>query len=193
MKRVLAVIAIIVIAYAAWPLVSAWQLRQALKARDLVALERQVDWSVLRANLKPRIVDAVRDNAERSTGVTGVLKRAVGAAVAERSVDFVVTPKNLSRILAGREFVLARTKGGAPLPIPPSQPNDPGVVVGDADVDDPQDPVPPRRLRWAFFETPTRFRIETEHPRVPNIRIVSILALQGAAWKLVDVDLLARN
>ena len=53
------------------------------------------------------------------------------------------------------------------------------------------DPVPdvlsPRRLRWAFFETPTRFRIEVSDRREPAKRVVSVLALQGLSWKLVDV------
>jgi hypothetical protein len=48
--------------------------------------------------------------------------------------------------------------------------------------------VPPRRLRWAFFETPTRFRLEAIHPRLPGQRIVATLALTGGSWKLVDVQ-----
>lgn len=190
MKRVLAIGFAFAMAYIAWPLWSGWQLRQAIKSRDLAALETVVDWTTLRANLKPRLATAVRENAEASTGVTGVLKRAIGAAAVERGVEYVVTPKTLARVLAGREFVLARMKE-TPQPVP-SDKNDP-AKQNDADADDPQDPVPPRRLRWAFFETPTRFRIEAEHPRVPNARIVSILALQGLSWRLVDVDLVVRK
>lgn len=192
MKRLLAVIIAIVVAYIAWPLWSAWQLRQAVMVRDLASLEARVDWPTLRANLKPRLASAVRENADASTGVAGVLKRTIGAAAVERGVDYVVTPKNLARVLAGREFVLARTKAGnVPPPPPTPQANDPGVAA-DVDLDDPQDPVPPRRLRWAFFESPTRFRIQAEHPRIPDSRIVSILALRGLAWKLVDVDLASK-
>ncbi len=189
MKRVLSIVLAVAVAYVAWPLWSGWQLRQAIKSRDLAALETQVDWTTLRANLKPRLATAVRENADTSTGVSGVLKRAIGAAAVERGVDYIVTPKNLGRVLAGREFVLARMKE-APQPVPPEK-NDP-AKQNEADADDPQDPVPPRRLRWAFFETPTRFRIEAEHPRVPNGRIVSILALQGLSWRLVDVDLVSK-
>jgi hypothetical protein len=45
----------------------------------------------------------------------------------------------------------------------------------------------PRRLRWAFFEAPTRFRIEVADRTEPGKRVVSIFALQGTSWKLVDV------
>lgn len=190
MKRIVGLVVVLALAYLAWPLLSAWQLRSAVKSRDLASLETRVDWATLRTNLKPRLANAVRENADASTGVTGVLKRAVGAAVVERGVDYIVTPKNLARLLAGREFVLARTKE-APQPQKPQQ-NDPGAPP-DQDADDPQDPMPPKRLRWAFFETPTRFRFEAEHPRVPGSRIVTILALSGATWKLVDIDLVAKS
>jgi Protein of unknown function (DUF2939) len=177
--------------YLAWPLFSAWQLRQAVKTRDLAALETRVDWPVLRANLRPKVMEAVRENAEATTGLTGILKRAVGEKLADKGIDWIVTPKNLSRILAGREFYAKRLQKNPP--DAPQQPrpgtkaaeaNDPG-----ADLEDPDDPMPPRRIRWAFFESPTRFRIEASHPRIPGARLVSILGQQGFGWKLIDVSL----
>ena len=57
------------------------------------------------------------------------------------------------------------------------------VVERDAEAD----PLAPRRLRWAFLESATRFRIETADPKLPGKRVVSILALQGTTWRLVDV------
>ena len=43
------------------------------------------------------------------------------------------------------------------------------------------------RIDAGSFETPARFRIEVADRREPGKRVVSILALQGASWKLVDV------
>ena len=40
---------------------SAWQLRSAVKARDLPAIERNVDWPTLRANLKQTIAANLKD------------------------------------------------------------------------------------------------------------------------------------
>ena len=53
--------------------------------------------------------------------------------------------------------------------------------------------MPPRRLRWAFFDSPTRFRIEATHPRLPDARIVSLFAPHGWRWKLIDVDLVQQH
>jgi hypothetical protein len=173
----------------AWPLWSGFQLRQAMRHRDIATLESRVDFQTLRTNLKPKLLTAVREDAQASTGLSGWVKRALGEAVTERSIDFLVTPANLSRLLAGREFVTRRLGG-------PSQPTPPRPQGGDGndpaydDPEEPDDPMPPRRLRYAFFDgSPTRFRLEAVHPRFPGQRIVVHLALQGVNWRMVDISL----
>jgi hypothetical protein len=165
------------LAYAAWPVWSAWQLRSAVKARDLAAIERGVDWPTLRANLKQTIAANLEDRSRRpETGYVGkALQRTLGPFVAARVVDVAVTPGTLARILAGR-LGASEAKDGAPASGAESD--------GEAAT---ADPLSPRRLRWAFFETPTRFRIEVADRREPAKRIVSELALQGVRWRLVDV------
>jgi hypothetical protein len=166
--------------YMAGPLWAGWHLRQAMKSRDIAALEARVDWIELRRALKPRITAAIRDDALQSGVVGGLVKRALGATLSNTAVDTFVTPANLSRLLAGRAFLLERLPGSTKTE-PPTE-----------DVEDADDPVPPRRLRWAFFESPTRFRVESVHPKLSNARIVSILALQGVSWRLVDVDIIKK-
>ncbi len=185
-KRIVIGVVALALLYLAWPLWSGWQLRQAMKARDVATLEARVDWPTLRTNLKPRIALAVEQSAEQSGKVGAILKRALGGIVADKGVDYLVTPQNLSRVLAGREFVTARMKREPASPQQPAPKAEPTVD----DPEDPDDPMPPRRLRWAFFESPTRFRIEATHPRIPNGRVVAILGQQGFGWKLVDVLLL---
>ncbi len=175
--------------YLAWPLYAAWQLRQAVKSRDIAALEARVDWPVLRTNLKPKVLEAVRGNAEAATGLGGILKRAVGETIADKGIDWIVTPKNLSRILAGREFYAKRLQKDLPPPPAPGAKQPPVDASDPADLEDPDDPMPPRRIRWAFFESASRFRIEASHPRILNARIIAILGQQGFGWKLIDVSL----
>jgi hypothetical protein len=163
--------------YAAWPAWSAWQLRAAVKARDIPGIERRVDWPQLRANLKRTIAANLQDGTKSpDAGFLGkAVKRTLGPLVANRVIDAAVTPRTLARVLAGRldavEMARDATIGSE--------------GAGDAEASN--DPLSPRRLRWAFFESPIRFRIEVADRTEPGKRVVSVFALQGASWMLVEV------
>ena len=175
--------------FLAWPLWSAWQLHRAMKTRDIAALEARVDWPTLRANMKPRISQAIDDDAASSGGITGALKRVIGGVVADKGVDLLVTPQTLGRLLAGREFVAGKLKRGPQdTPAPPPKRSGSTPPEEETEGEDPDDPMPPRRLRWAFFESLDRFRIESVHPRLKNGRMVAIFGQQGLSWKLIDVS-----
>jgi hypothetical protein len=175
-KLLLASLALFALAYALWPLWSAFQLRAAVKARDFPAIERKVDWAVLRTNLKRTLSDlAQAPDDPQSPLLTQALKRGLGPILADKLVDFAVTPRTLAHLLAGRlllrELVVEMT----------------GEPRGEREEDADADPLAPRRIRWAFFESPTRFRIEVIDPNEPGKRIIAIVALKGAAWRLSDV------
>jgi hypothetical protein len=171
-----------VVAYAAWPAWSAWQLRAAVKSRDMVAIERKVNWTTLRANLKRTIAANLKDDS-KSPGAgffTKAFKRTLGPLLTDTLIDAAVRPRTLAHVLAGRLLPseIKREVSGGDASSP--DPSDAEEVAN-------SDPLSPRRLRWAFFETPTRFRIEVADRQEPGKRVVSIFALQGASWKLVDV------
>ena len=54
---------LVAVIYAAWPGWSAWQLRAAVKARDLAGIESRVDWPTLRSNFKQSIGAYLRRRA----------------------------------------------------------------------------------------------------------------------------------
>ena len=179
---ILPLLLLLPLAYAAWPAWSAWQLRAAVKARDLAAIERRVDWPTLRANLKRTIAGNLQDESKTPDAgfFTKAVRRTIGPFVANRLIDVTVTPRTLSHVLAGRllpDEIKREVSGGAA----------PGDTAGEAQEIEANDPLSPRRLRWAFFESPTRFRIEVADRTEPAKRVVSVFALQGAIWKLVDV------
>lgn len=177
MRKVLIVPLVPLLAYFAWPAAAAWQLRVAVKARDIAGIEGKVDWQTLRANLKQTVGGNIKEASQNPEhGVfTRALLQTLGPIAADTVIDLTVTPNTLAKVLAGRSLLddigLAPQRGTAPT----------------AQADDDADPLAPRRLRWAFFETPTRFRIVTIDPKMPGKRVVSVLALQGSSWKLVDV------
>lgn len=168
---------LLALGYLAWPAWAAWQLRGAVKARDLPSIEARVDWPLLRANIKQTIGTNLRDETKNPDAglISRTLKRTVAPFLADRVVDMAVTPGTLARVLAGKALIDERKRDA------------PAGAPADADDDASADPLSPRRLRWAFFDSPTRFRIETNDPRLPGKRIISILALQGTTWRLVDV------
>jgi hypothetical protein len=133
----------------------------------------------LRANLKQTIAANLEQRSRNpEAGYFGkALKRTLGPFVAGRVVDAAVTPGTLARILAGR-LAASEAKGGTD--------SEPAASSGEADAAT-ADPLSPRRLRWAFFETPTRFRIEVADRKESAKRVVSVFALQGVRWQLVDV------
>ncbi len=189
-RKLTAGIVFLALLFLAWPLWSAWQLHRAVKTRDIAGLEARVDWPTLRANMKPRISQAIEDNAANSGSISGALKRAISGVVADKGVDLLVTPQTLGRILAGREFVATKLKKD-PKEVPPPAPKRSATAAPEEEEiegEDPEDPMPPRRLRWAFFESFDRFRIESVHPRLKGGRMVAILGQQGLGWKLIDVS-----
>ena len=170
---------LLALGYAAWPAWSAWQLRAAVKARDIqpASSARSTGRSCVPTSsarspptcrTTPRAPDA---------GFFGkAVKRTLGPLVANRVIDAAVTPRTLARVLAGRLDAVEITRD---VPV--------GAMPAPSDAEASNDPLSPRRLRWAFFESPARFRIEVADRTEPGKRVVSIFALQGASWKLVDV------
>jgi hypothetical protein len=178
MRKLVILAIVLALAYLAWPAWSAWQLRAAIKARDLAAIERKVDWPLLRSNLKRTLGTSLSNGSSPDAGrLLEALKRGLGGIVADTVVDVAVTPRTLPHLLAGR-IVLREIARDLPGAEPDKQQAD----------DSASDPLSLNRLRWAFFESPTRFRIEMADPDAPQRRVVSVLALEGLAWRLVDVS-----
>ena len=173
-KLLILPIVLAIVSYAAWPVWSAWQLRAAIKARDLVGIESRVDWTILRGNLKQKFAVYLEDE-NPDGGVLNAVKRMLVPIAASQVIEIAVTPRTLALVLAGHLAASATN------PIAPSG------VESDAAVDAISDQLSLRRLRWAFFETPTRFRIEVTAQIDPTKRVVSVFAAQGRSWKLVDV------
>ena len=173
-KLLILPIFLVMAAYAGWPAWSAWQLRSAIKARNLPGIESRVDWPTLRSNLKQAIAVYLEDESP-GDGVLSNLRRMLVPFAAGQMVEIAVTPRTLALVLAG-DLAGSATKS-----------NTANGSESDAAVDVIDDQLSLRRLRWASFETPTRFRIEATAQRDPTKRVVSILALEGASWKLVDV------
>jgi hypothetical protein len=90
-------------------------LQIALAQRDVVALERQVDWPQVRGGIRADVTGLLAANAAQSAGGTGIgaavgsmLATALGPTVVPFLVDTVVSPQGVIRLLDYRERVDGR-------------------------------------------------------------------------------------
>ena len=95
-------------AYALWPVFSAFQIKQAVKAGDVATLERKVLWAPVRASLKASIatLGPVPDAAKLSTrtgfSIWSSLKATAAPMLADSFIDRYVTPEGISQIQLAR-------------------------------------------------------------------------------------------
>ena len=174
MRRLSAAVSVAIVllcaAVMAWPLLSALELRLALRSGDPARIEPCVDWPALRSNLKSTIRGNAVGSASGNWFWRKLRERAV-PALADRAIDSAVTPARLAWFLRRRMQVQAE----APKP------------AEDADGDEIDAMTAPRRLRYAFFDAPTRFRLEITDPQRSDRRLVALLDLQGWRWRLTNV------
>lgn len=169
-------VGLLVLIYA-WPMWSAFQLRQAVRYGDSATLAARVDFEQLRANLKATIAANFKTD-ENAGWIKRKATQTLGPFLAARTIDVMVTPALLAF------FLKHHMKANEPSPQTPAP--------GTAETDDP-DPLSPRRLRWAFFQSPSQFRIETADREKPGRRLVAILTRQGFGWRLTNAFYVTRE
>ncbi len=176
MRRSTIIATVVLVALYAWPMLSALELRQALRSGNAERLEPCVDWPTLRENLKSTVRGNLTSNSGSSWFRRNLIERAV-PALADRAIDAAVTPSQLAWFLRKR------------MEIAPNAEQAPQADAGDDEIDV---MTSPRRLRYAFFESPTRFRIEASDPKNTDRRLVAILSMQGLRWRLTNVAYVTR-
>jgi hypothetical protein len=205
-KLLLAVLLVplLVSGFALWPLVSAFQIKQAVKAGDVATLERKVDWVPVRQSLKasiavlPAATASAGAEAEPRTGFSlwRLVKAAATPMLADSFIDKYVTPEGISQIQQAR-------RGGwrALLGLAPKVP-DAGVanaavsgalLASDSAVLDEEANVVTKflafyqRLVSARFISLSQVEFEIADRTAPARRYVSQFVLKDFDWKLASV------
>ncbi|HET6609628.1 MAG TPA: DUF2939 domain-containing protein [Rhodopila sp.] len=161
----LATLAAVGLAYAAYPYVTLYRIGGAIRGGDTKTLEALVDWSSVREGIKEDICDLVVDDPGAKTG--GNLPP-FGASfmrgIASSSIDQTVTPQALLAATGSLKRPEKELKG--------------------ADV----------HVRWAFFDSPTSFLVDLKAPgQTDPIRME--MTLHHGGWQIdrvwLPVDLLS--
>jgi hypothetical protein len=157
----LATLATVGLAYAAYPYVTLYRVGDAIRGGDTKTLEALVDWSSVREGIKEDICDY---GGEDSGPKTGSSLPPFGASfmrgIASSSIDQTVTPQAL----------LAAT-GAAPGGLVREQ--RPQADLKGADV----------HIWWAFFDSPTSFLVDL-HAAGQTDPIRMEMTLRHGSWRI---------
>ena len=106
------------LAYAAWPVHSALEIREAIVAGDTATLNRKIDWEALRLSLKSSIspetlARLMEDPDAPKPSLWQRIKAVVAPSMAEGIIDRYVTPEHLPVLLGYRRIYRGTVQPGA--------------------------------------------------------------------------------
>jgi hypothetical protein len=106
MKRLIPLfllVLVLLVGYWAWPFFGLRALGAALEARDVTAINEEVDYARLRRSFTEQIIGAYLRVTGRASklGALGPLATAVGASIVDPWVSQIVNPENLAELLRG--------------------------------------------------------------------------------------------
>jgi hypothetical protein len=189
--KLLLAAAVLGVAYIAWPLLTALQIREAIIARDTATLERKIDWTSVRASLKQSLSAEAKARLEKDPDAPAPslwqrIKASVAPTLADSAVDRYMTPENLPSFFGYRETYRHQIRPALGLKEPPTR------LAGTLFADTPIDRVASfyARIRRAVFYSLTRFEVEVVDRYQPERRYVSTFELQGLEWKLTALAVL---
>jgi hypothetical protein len=178
------------LAYLAWPVYAALELRDAITAGDGAALEHRVDWPALRASVKASLTPdmmakLLADPAAPKPTIWQRIKAAVAPSMADAVVERYVTPESLPLLFGHR----TTPHGAAPPAAALAQP--PTVLAGTVLAGSGADRLATfwSKVRRAVFYSPMRFEIEVEDAHRPGRHYVGKFELKGFAWKLTGLGI----
>jgi hypothetical protein len=186
--RALLVVLPLLVAYAAWPVSAALEIREAVVAGDTATLNRKVEWETLRASLKASVTPEtiarlMADPDAPKPSLWQRIKAAVAPSMADSVINRYVTPEHLPVLLGYRQVYRGSVRPALGLKEPPSTLE--GTWLGGTAFD--------RfasfwtRVRRAVFMSPTRFVLEVEDKYKPGRNFVGTLELKGWEWKLTEL------
>ena len=197
MRRLLkwaALLLVLLVAYAVWPLHTALQIREAVIAGDTATLNRKVEWAEVRRSLKDSLSPetiarlAADPDAPKPT-LWQRVKAAVAPSMADSVIERYVTPDNLPVLLGYRQVYRGAVRPALGLKEPPTALA--GTWLGGTSFD--QVASFWTRIRRAVFVSPTRLVLEIEDKYKPGRHFIGTLELRNYEWKLTGLSVTGRD
>jgi hypothetical protein len=187
-KALILLVVPLAVAYLAWPVHTALEIREAIIAGDTSTLNRKVDWVTLRASLKSSITPETlarlaQEPEAPKPSLWQRIKAAVAPSMADGVIDRYVTPENLPLLLGYRRIYRGTVQPALGQQEPPT------LLAGTWLSGSGLDRLASfwTRVRRATFQSPSRFVLEVEDKYRPERRYVGTLELRGWEWKLTGL------
>ena len=163
--------------YAIYPYVTLWRISSALQARDGELLASFIDWPNLRENLRSdlKAKAATRSlSANTNQNASGVIGTAIGLALIDPVINSLITPEMLRAWADSHRQTTVS---------PPVQ------SAGRAlDSLSSPDNTLLSRVTYAFFTSPTEFRVDISDPN-KQFTATTFLSFSNLSWKLTRLIL----
>jgi Protein of unknown function (DUF2939) len=190
LPRIILYLFAMIVAYVAWPLYTALQIRDAMIAGDTATLTRKIEWDSVRTSLKASVTPEMIARLEADPNAPQPsmwqrVKSAIAPRVAANVIDRYVTPQNLPVLLGYRRLwrgtlqpVLGREEPKTALA---------DTMFAGTTID--RFASFWRRLRRATFQTPNRLVLEVEDTYKAGRHYIGTLELVGFEWKLTALTI----
>ena len=184
MKRVcLALAAVLALAagYVAYPILTVWTIREAVRTGDTPTIEAKLEWTTVRETLRQSLTDyaigptpvAMPGAAPVKIGLWQRIKNGLSRRAVDNLVATYVTPEGLPQLFGARQFYRENISGEqAKLDAMPWHERAQSFWS---------------RIKRAEFHSPTDFEIEMADRNDPTRHYVGLLKLRGLEWKLVEL------
>ncbi len=172
MKRVVLIIALVVLGYAALPYWSAYALGTALRDGDEKALESGVEWDRLRAGLSEDLTQVAAARSDGRGGLRDLLVARLAPQLIDSGLETLLTPEAIGSTMRQVREIQERNAENAAAP---------------TDEDD-EAPARAGDVRYAFFTGLNTFRISLAPDGSDDVVDLNF-ERQGLSWPLVQLDL----
>lgn len=194
MRRFLAILSLMLIlggVYTGSAFLAAWEIREAVRTGDTVALTQRVDWPGVRASLKLSAAEARSVLAEMTQASAEVpakpslwqrIKNAAAPYLTDPLIERYVTAEGAPKLWTLRETWRNRVR-----PVVLSEPTTAlaGTWLAGSSVDRALSVA--RRVDRVAFTSPLRMELEIRDRIVEQRRWTAVLELKGTSWTLTKV------
>jgi Protein of unknown function (DUF2939) len=167
-------------AYIASPFVAAWNLREAVKAGNVEAVQGRVQWDTVRASLKSSLAKHPELFTEATTAGENIkptlwqrIKSTFGVTMIDRFIESYVTPEGLPKLFQYRQAWRENISGDA------------AMLAATPRLERMKDFYD--RIKRAEFQSLSRVEIEMQDRKKPERRYVSTMELIDYGWKLTTL------